>query len=395
MHSALGMILGSHFNPLHLPLAAYFRASSLRTDVVAAALSPTDISTADWTPSGLTSRTATQMTVANAGLNHMIMASRATMGVAANHPFVLRFDAAAGSLSGLGFTDDATFTDKVKCDDGTVISNDAGTVVTPLGAVGGGYYRFSCAIPALSLGATLGFRALAPGTNVTAWTATGGETISVTNVVVSQTQVSSLGSIAGQVVSLAQATAENRPQVQWYNGTIYTPVNMDGVAGWRAEIVCDGVNDKMSSGAIAGLTQPYTMFFRGREVVVSHVSVILDGIVAGAATRSTVYYDTTNGRLHLYAGADCYCAWSAANMAAEHTYAIEVNNAAPKMFIDGAPQSVTGTCGTGVIGGLSICDNANGGNQANVAFNEAAVCTRALTLAEHAALARWENAVNP
>jgi hypothetical protein len=383
------------WDPLRkLPLAggAYFRANALRTDVVAAVTADSDLTNGAWTKTRTTNSTATVI-VTDAGVATTYLVSQTPTGLAANHSCRIYFESKAGTLTHLACVVGGA-TAIVHANDGTQHSNTATTTLTSLGDVGGGKYGWTFDVPAALMSAVVVTFYACDAAGATSWTSLGGDTITCTGVVSSQTQVSALGSIAGQVVSLAQATAANRPQVQWTNAAlnIYTPVNMDGVAGWYPVLASDKVND-LIKGAYT-LVQPYTLMTRFRFATdpTGGNKYVSDGNTVDTAA---LLFNNTQGKLGFYSGtANVFSTLGAADLVNNHTVALTVAGGVATFYVDGA-YNATGTSGNSNPGGLTLFSAANPAVYSDLRMPEYLHCSSALSPAQIAAYHRWAAAVYP
>lgn len=367
-------ISGESYNTICLSrLIALFRASSLRTDVAAAVASPTDISTASWLPTNATC-TATVLTDTSDGApaTHRVASAAAVPGMQIEHPYIATFDfntAASNKWAYCGFGVTGTNGCRAYFNPATGATGTLANCTAAVSAIAGGY-RLTLTTGTGITGTPTAMVYTASGDGGVTYQGDGTGTLGVTNITVYQTQVSALGSVAGSAgaVSLAQATAANRPQVLWTNGTLYSPVP---VAGYRPVLYGDGVSDCLAA-AFAGLTQPYTVLARANltalvttRPVVSDVSDLDGGI----------YFRPASAAMAIYAGTALQSAYSpTGNVSLAGVF----NGAASSVWANGVQSGSTGNAGTNGASGISLFGTATQGHMVGY-IDEIAIVAGALS----------------
>jgi hypothetical protein len=345
---------------IQLPLAVYFRANpplaSQRTNVAAAITAPNNFENAAWTKLRLSTSTGNAI-ICDAFTNtYAVCAQNPIPGMQMNHSYRAYVEVKADTLGGIFFVDAGTTQVILHGTDGTHSGASAGITVTDLGAVSDGYFAWWIDVPKLT-GAWPGCAWYAVNLAwATTFTAVGGERVYVRNIQIWQTNCSALASIKGTAgaVAAAQAGATAQPQVIWYNaGTgLYSPVNMDGVAGWRARMYTDGVNDSMVV-ALAGLSQPLTIMTSFQLAAGSQSTpFIFDSITAGH--RNVLYGNTGTNAYSMYAGSTRSWADSAGDTTATHTIAARFYGASSDLWIDAISLGAAQDCNVQVADGLTI-----------------------------------------
>jgi hypothetical protein len=260
MRSALGTITGGYASQdylytLGLPntVAVFDPADTSRlTTVGAAVANPTNLTL--WTKVRCANTTADTI-VTDAGTTTTYYVQQDPIsGLQQNHSVRAILRAKSGSLTHARFVV-AAHACIVHTDDGTVHSADADVTCTPLGAEGGGWYRWQMDIAFASVTATYSQIMPCNSAGAFSFTSAGGDTVGAQFVSIDQANSSLIASPVG-TLSLAQATPASRPQVAWTNGTLYSPV---AVAGYWPVLFGDGTDDSIS-GVLTGLSQPFAIF---------------------------------------------------------------------------------------------------------------------------------------
>lgn len=353
---------------LHLPnLIACFQANpadpTKRTDVAAAVASPNDISTASWATTGTSARTATTFTEDTSTGHHNVQTTSGVPGLQTNHLFTVTVKyqttrawarVNVGGLLCYVKTADATigtktFTTASATKDGSTIT------VTATGTAPDTYLILTTAT----------------ADNTPSFAGSGTDTFTVVDahIVISQTNVSALGSIAGSAgaVSLAQATPANRPQLLYTNGTLYSPVP---VAGYRAVLCGDGVNDCLAA-AFAGLTQPYTVLARANLTALVTTRPVVSDVTD---LDGAIYFRPASSAMALYAGTAMPSAYSpTGNVSLAGVF----NGAASSVWANGVQSGSTGNAGTNSASGISLFGTATQGHMVGY-IDEIAIVAGAL-----------------
>jgi hypothetical protein len=172
---------------------------------------------------------------------------------------------------------------------------------------------------------------------------------------IQQSQISSLASPYGQ--TLTQATAANRPQLLWTNGTLYSAANMSGTAGWRPVMYGDGVNDFIK-GAYSGLSRPFTRLICSRF---ANAYAATEYLYDAATYNSCTFRRTAATSLAMDAGGSpIQCAGTLVSGTSMHSFAVVYNGTSSVVYEDGAVISTASGTGTNAADGLSLFALSNG-----------------------------------
>jgi hypothetical protein len=379
------LCLDDGFNPLYLPWACYARANALRTDVVATFPAANNIQAAGFSGYRGSAVSASRFVEDNTTGYHLLKTTTVATSLQAYHTWQIKSEITcipARPYMRIGTTSHYAWINGI---DGSVYSN-TGTITSVGPQMGDGYWPVTVT-GGIAIGDEINY-CLAADPTVPSYAGDGVSYFDVRAMVLSQTNVSALSSIAGQLVTLAQAVPANRLQVQWYNASTltYTPVNMSGVPGWQAKLYCNGISNRMGVN-IGGIVQPYSAIARAKwtDISVSRPLLASDDLTGG------IYYRPASSVLAMYSGTVLPSAYSPVGNV---SVAANFNGASSSMMINGVQSGATGNVGAGNPTSIWIGSNVSGSQGLFVGYiDEVGLTTRPLTQSESMSLARWQGKV--